>query len=241
MALLSAHTDWTGDFAQMLKSKKAAERLLAVGVSWKLGDALRPDPGFSAGGTRVFDYGPRSFTVHLTPALELEITNNAGKTVKNLPAPGKTDDEEKAGTAYNEFKRNRRAAWSALAPCSGAATVTTPRRRKTPSLLAMSRPAVAARSSTSWSRPPLLDNGKPSSERIWDCCFTDLPGVVFHVKSRRLSASDVPILDYSLTNDRGRVFWDYIEQYRAGVDQLSLWNIVHHVLPRSRDMTCSEH
>lgn len=72
---------------------------------------------------------------------------------------------------------------------------------------------------------PLLDNGKPSSERVWDCCFTDLPDVVFHVRSRRLSASDVPILDYSLTNDRDRVFWDhYIEQYRAGADQLSLWN-----------------
>lgn len=73
---------------------------------------------------------------------------------------------------------------------------------------------------------PLLDNGTPSSERIWDCWFDDLPDVVFHVRSRRLSASDVPILDYSLVNDRDRVFWDYyIGQYRAGADQLSFWDI----------------
>ena len=72
---------------------------------------------------------------------------------------------------------------------------------------------------------PTLDNGKPSSERVWDCWFDDLPEVVFHVRSRRLSASDVPILDYSLANDRDRVFWDYyIEQYRTGADQLSFWD-----------------
>lgn len=70
----------------------------------ELADRIVPDLGFAADGTRVFDYGTRSFTIRLTPTLELEITNDAGKTVKNLPAPGKTDDEEKAGAAYNEFK-----------------------------------------------------------------------------------------------------------------------------------------
>ena len=70
----------------------------------ELADRIVPDLGFAADGKRVFDYGQRSFTVRLTPTLELEITNDGGKTVKNLPAPGKTDDEEKAGAAYNEFK-----------------------------------------------------------------------------------------------------------------------------------------
>ena len=70
----------------------------------KLADRIVPDLGFAADGKRVFDYGPRSFTVRLTPTLELEITNDGGKTVKNLPAPGKTDDGEKADAAYNEFK-----------------------------------------------------------------------------------------------------------------------------------------
>ena len=70
----------------------------------ELADRIVPDLGFAADGKRVFDYGPRSFTVRLTPTLELEITNDGGKTVKNLPAPGKTDDGEKADAAYNEFK-----------------------------------------------------------------------------------------------------------------------------------------
>lgn len=70
----------------------------------ELADRIVPDLGFAADGKRVFDYGPRSFTVRLTPTLELEITNDGGKTVKNLPAPGKTDDEEQANAAYREFK-----------------------------------------------------------------------------------------------------------------------------------------
>ena len=70
----------------------------------ELADRIVPDLGFSADGTRAFDYGPRSFTVRLTPTLELEIVNDAGKAIKNLPAPGKTDDEEKANAAYSEFK-----------------------------------------------------------------------------------------------------------------------------------------
>ncbi len=70
----------------------------------ELADRIVPDPGFSADGKRVFDYGPRSFTVRLTPTLELSIANDAGKTVKNLPAPGKTDDPEKAAASYEAFK-----------------------------------------------------------------------------------------------------------------------------------------
>ena len=70
----------------------------------ELADRIVPDLGFAADGKRVFDYGQRSFTVRLTPTLELEITNDGGKPVKNLPAPGKTDDGERADAAYNEFK-----------------------------------------------------------------------------------------------------------------------------------------
>ncbi len=70
----------------------------------ELADRIVPDLGFSADGKRVFDYGPRSFTVRLTPTLELSIANDAGKTVKNLPSPGKTDDPEKAAASYEAFK-----------------------------------------------------------------------------------------------------------------------------------------
>lgn len=70
----------------------------------ELADRIVPDLGFTADGSRIFDYGPRRFTVRLTPTLELSITNDAGKVVKNLPSPGKTDDPEKAAAAYDGFK-----------------------------------------------------------------------------------------------------------------------------------------
>ena len=80
-----------------------ASRELGITME-ELADRMVPTLGFSADGQRTFDYGPRSFTVRLTPTLELEITNDSGKKVKNLPAPGKTDDEAKATAAYNDFK-----------------------------------------------------------------------------------------------------------------------------------------
>lgn len=82
---------------------------------------------------------------------------------------------------------------------------------------------------------PLLDNGEISSERIWDCWFADLPDVVFHVGSRRFTGHPAPVMDYSLYHDRDRVFWDhYIEQYRAGVDPLSLWDTAADGIPALR-------
>lgn len=70
----------------------------------ELADRIVPTLDFTADGTRVFDYGSRQFTVRLTPTLELMVTTDAGKTVKTLPAPGKTDDEEKAKAAYEAYK-----------------------------------------------------------------------------------------------------------------------------------------
>ena len=74
----------------------------------ELADRIVPDLGFGKDGRRVFDYGKRSFTVRLTPTLELSITNDQGKAVKNLPAPGKTD-EPRAADAYEEFKAMKKA------------------------------------------------------------------------------------------------------------------------------------
>lgn len=72
---------------------------------------------------------------------------------------------------------------------------------------------------------PTLENGKPSPDRIWACWFTDLPGVVFHVESRRYTGGPVPMIDYSLYHDRDHVFWSYyLEQYQDGVGSFSLWN-----------------
>lgn len=77
----------------------------ALGITAEeLADRIVPTLGFAPDGTRVFDYGSRSFTVRLTPSLELAVTTEAGKTVKSIPAPGKTDDGQKAPAAYEAFK-----------------------------------------------------------------------------------------------------------------------------------------
>lgn len=80
-----------------------AAQELGISVE-ELADRIVPDLGFSDNGTRIFNYGKRSFTVRLTPALELAITTDAGKPVKNLPAPGKTDEEPTASESYEAFK-----------------------------------------------------------------------------------------------------------------------------------------
>ena len=69
----------------------------------ELADRIVPDLGFGKDCKRVFDYGKRSFTVSLTPTLELSIVNDQGKAVKSMPAPGKTDDPI-ANDAYEAFK-----------------------------------------------------------------------------------------------------------------------------------------
>ena len=74
----------------------------------ELADRIVPDLGFGRDGKRVFDYGKRSFTVRLLPTLELQITNDQGRTVKSMPAPGKTDDPQ-AQVAYEEFKAMKKA------------------------------------------------------------------------------------------------------------------------------------
>ena len=82
---------------------EAAAQELGI-TSEELADRIVPDLGFDNSGKRIFNYGKRSFNVRLTPAMELIITTDTGKPVKNLPAPGKTDDEEMAKEAYEQFK-----------------------------------------------------------------------------------------------------------------------------------------
>ena len=69
----------------------------------ELEDSIVPDFGFDENGERQFDYGSRSFRVKLTPRMELEVFDGNGKKLKNLPAPGKRDDEEKAKAASQDF------------------------------------------------------------------------------------------------------------------------------------------
>ena len=74
----------------------------------ELEDKIVPNLGFDENMERHFDYGERSFTVTITPALEMEIFGEDGKKLKNLPAPGKKDDEEKATAAYEAFKEMKK-------------------------------------------------------------------------------------------------------------------------------------
>lgn len=70
----------------------------------ELADRIVPSLDFAPDGTRIFDYGPRKFIVRLTPSLDLAVNTDAGKAVKAMPAPGKTDDAEKAAAAYETYK-----------------------------------------------------------------------------------------------------------------------------------------
>ena len=74
----------------------------------QLEDRIVPNLGFDDHMERQFDYGPRSFTVTITPALEVEIFDENGKKLKNIPAPGAKDDAEKAAAAYAEFKEMKK-------------------------------------------------------------------------------------------------------------------------------------
>jgi len=74
----------------------------------ELADRIVPNLGFDENMQRIFDYGERKFTVTITTALEIEIFDENGKKLKNLPAPGKKDDETKAAAAYEEFKQMKK-------------------------------------------------------------------------------------------------------------------------------------
>ncbi|MDE7297845.1 MAG: DUF4132 domain-containing protein, partial [Lachnospiraceae bacterium] len=101
----------------------------------ELADRIVPDFDFDENVERVFDYGERKFIVTLTTALEVEVFEAAetpasdvsadgsndgnesaagsvhitrGKKLKNLPAPGRKDDEAKAAAAYEEFKQMKK-------------------------------------------------------------------------------------------------------------------------------------
>lgn len=90
--------------------KKAASEALdfaaeQMGVDREeLSDKIVPNLGFDINGERIFDYGSRKFTVNLTPDLSIEVYDENKKKLKNLPSPGKRDDEEKAKEAHSEFK-----------------------------------------------------------------------------------------------------------------------------------------
>lgn len=71
----------------------------------ELEDQIVPNLGFQRDGKQIVDYGERTFTVRISTAFELEVFDENGKKLKNLPAPSKKDHAEKAALAYEAFKQ----------------------------------------------------------------------------------------------------------------------------------------
>lgn len=70
----------------------------------ELGDRLVPDLDLEEDGSMLLDYGPRQFRVGFDELLKPYILDQDGKRLKSLPKPGKKDDEELAGPAFDRFK-----------------------------------------------------------------------------------------------------------------------------------------
>jgi hypothetical protein len=99
--------------AQKLKfqglKKKAQEFMEAIaqdrGMSRaQLEDRIVPDLDLNEHGTRVFDFGPRRFTVVLDADLKPVIRDEAGKLKSDLPKPAAKDDAAKANAALADWK-----------------------------------------------------------------------------------------------------------------------------------------
>lgn len=74
----------------------------------ELEDKIVPDLDFNEKSERIFDYGARCFTVRINTVLELEVCDENNKQLKNLPVPGKRDEEDKAKAAYEAFKQMKK-------------------------------------------------------------------------------------------------------------------------------------
>jgi predicted DNA-binding WGR domain protein len=99
--------------AQKLKfqglKKKAQEFMEAIAkdrgmTRTQLEDRIVPDLDLDERGTRVFDFGPRQFTVVLDGDLKPVIRDDAGKLKSDLPKPGAKDDAAKANAALADWK-----------------------------------------------------------------------------------------------------------------------------------------
>lgn len=99
--------------AQKVKSKplqaKAQAKLeqlaQARGLSEEeLADRLVPDLGLAEDGTMVLDFGPRQFVVGFDEHLQPLVRDAGGALLKDLPAPGKSDDAALAESAVAQWK-----------------------------------------------------------------------------------------------------------------------------------------
>jgi hypothetical protein len=99
--------------AQKLKFKglkqKAQEMMEGIAQSRgftreQLADRIVPDCGLDERGSRIFDFGPRQFKFVLGAEMKPLVRDAAGKVRPDLPAPNKTDDQDRAEAAVAEWK-----------------------------------------------------------------------------------------------------------------------------------------
>ena len=110
--------------SQKVKSRplleKAREKMdslaEALGLTAEeLGDRLVPDLGLEADGSRVLDFGPRTFHVGFDEHFAPFVRDADGARLKDLPKPGTNDDPERAADASNEWKALKKVARSVAA------------------------------------------------------------------------------------------------------------------------------
>ncbi len=70
----------------------------------ELSDRIVPDLGFNERMERVFDYGARSFTVSITPELEIQVRDQEGRKLKNMPARASGMRKIRRQRAYEGLK-----------------------------------------------------------------------------------------------------------------------------------------
>ncbi|MDI1483885.1 DUF4132 domain-containing protein [Polyangium sp. y55x31] len=70
----------------------------------ELADRLVPDLDLDEDGSRTLDFGPRQFRVGFDEALKPYVVDGSGKTLSDLPKPGKSDDAAKAKEADTTWK-----------------------------------------------------------------------------------------------------------------------------------------
>ncbi|WP_190303185.1 DUF4132 domain-containing protein [Methylomonas rhizoryzae] len=74
----------------------------------ELADRTIPTAGFESNGTQQLSYGTRSLILKLNNDLSLILENQAGKTLKSLPAPRQDDDAEAVKQAKADFSNNKK-------------------------------------------------------------------------------------------------------------------------------------
>ncbi len=80
--------------------------LLAERRGWtleELADRTIPTAGFDEDGTSTFDYGDRAFTARLTAELGIELFNEEGRSIANLPEARKDEDAARVAGLRKQF------------------------------------------------------------------------------------------------------------------------------------------